>query len=202
MVDRVSHRVESKAARILLAVLTMSPAIFSAPLPAADPAFQRAWNKLDLIDSGKAKRGSTILFTPVEINAWCRTRIPQLVDGVRDARVDLGTGTANGSATVDFVKMRQGEGLKTNALVKRMIDGERPVKVSVRIESSGGRATVYLVSVELGGVAASGTVLDLLVNTFFKPLFPEAHINEPFELADNIESIEARPDGIRVRMKR
>src|SRR5260221_7611340 len=103
-----------------------------------------------------------------------QVRVQQLVEWVRYARIVLGTCTATGSALVDFLKMRQAEGIATNPVLAKLIDGERPVKVSVRLDSAGGRCTVHLMRVEVSGIAASGVVLDLLVSTFFQPLFPEA----------------------------
>lgn len=173
-----------------------------ASLQAADPLFERAWNKLDTIESGRAKPGSVIVFTPAELNAWVRVRVPQLVDGVRNPRLTLGTNTATGSALVDFLKIRQSDGASTNPLLARLIAGERPITVSVRIDSGGGRCTVHLLRVELSGVAATGTVLDLLISAFFKPMFPDAKIDEPFELGGNVERIDVMPAAARVTIKK
>jgi hypothetical protein len=172
------------------------------PLLAADPAFARAESKLDRIESGHARPGSVIVFTPAEMNAWARGRVPQMYQGIRDPAVQLGTGTASGSAFVDFLKMRQGEGLATNSLVAKLIQGERPLKVSIQLESSHGRATARLTRLEISGVAVTGAPLDFLVNEFFLHLFPDAKVNQPFDLHDNIERIELRPDGVRVTMRK
>lgn len=182
--------------------LALAGVALAAAVMAADPLSERASNKLERIESGQTQPGSVILFTAAEINAWARARVPEFLEGVRDPRVQLGTGTASGTALVDFVKMRKGEGVVTNPLIARFIEGERPVKVAVRIESSGGAATVYLTGVEISGVAASGRMLDFLVNQFFAPLFPDAKINRPFELRDNIDRLDVRPDGVRVTMRR
>src|SRR6185436_5820977 len=93
------------------------------PLLAADTAFERAGKKLDRIESGRARPGSVIVFTPAEMNAWARSRVPQMYQGIRDPSVQLGAGTASGSAFVDFLKMRQGEGLATNSLIAKLIAG-------------------------------------------------------------------------------
>ena len=175
----------------------MAPALL-----AADPVFERAWNKLDAIESGRARPGSVIVFTPAELNAWAEVRVPQMVDGIRNPRVELGTNTATGSALVDFLKMRQAEGVATNPVLATLIEGERPLKVSVRVESGGGRCTVHLMRVEISGIAATGPVLDLLVSAFFRPLFPDAKIDQPFELGDNIDRIDIRPSGVRVSIKK
>ena len=103
---------------------------------------------------------------------------------------------------IDFLKMRQDKGLATNSLVAKLIAGERPLKVSMQLESSNGRATARLTRLEISGVAVTGAPLDFLINEFFLHLFPDAKVNQPFELHDNIERIELRPDGVRVTMKK
>ncbi len=171
------------------------------PVRAADAALERAERKLDRIESGHARPGSVIVFTPAEMNAWARGRVPQMYQGVRDPSVRLGVGVATGSAFIDFLKLRQGEGLATNSLIAKLIEGERPLKVSVQLESSHGRATARLTRLEISGVAVTGAPLDFLVNEFFLHLFPDAKVNQPFELHDNIERIELQPDGVRVTIK-
>lgn len=173
--------------------------ILAAALHAANPVVDRVDYKLNLIDSGHARRGSVIVFTPAELNAWARERVPQMYPGVRDPSIALGLGTATGSATIDLLKMRQGP---TNPLVAKLIEGERPLKVSVQLESSGGRATAKLTRLEISGIAVTGAPLDFLVNQFFLKMFPDAKVNQPFDLRDNIDSIQLRPDGVRVTMKK
>ena len=169
----------------------------------ADPAFTSAEAKLDRIGDGLAKPGEVILFTPQEVNAWARVKVPEAVpQGLRNPRVELGMDSANGYALVDFLKMRHAKGQSTSWLIAKLIEGERPLKISVTMTSGGGRCKVNLTRVELGGVAAEGQVLDFLVKNFFMPLYPDAKINEPFDLDFNIDRIDLRPEGIRVTMKR
>lgn len=172
-------------------------------LHAADPAYDSARKKLDIIEEGHAPRGSVINFTAAEVNAWARVRIPEIVpQGIRDMLAQIGQGTGTGSATVDFLKMRQAQGITTGWFLTKLIEGERPLKVTVRVESSGGRCTVFLTRVELSNVVATKTVLDFLLKAFFLPLYPEAHINEPFDLDYNMERIELRPGMARVVIKK
>ena len=169
------------------------------PLFAANPVLDRVDLKLNLIDSGRARRGSVIVFTPAEMNTWARSRVPQMYQGIRDPSLQLGMGTATGSAMIDLLKMRQGP---TNPLIAKLIEGERPLKVSVQLDSSGGRATAKLTRLEISGIAVTGAPLDFLVNQFFLKMFPDAKVNQPFELRDNIDRIELRPDGVRVTIKK
>ena len=54
----------------------------------------------------------------------------------------------------------------------------------------------------LVSVAVTGAPLDFLVNEFFLHLFLDAKVNQPFELQNNIESIDLRPNGVRVTIRK
>jgi hypothetical protein len=170
---------------------------------AADPQAVRVSHKIEIIEAGKAKPGTVYTFTVAELNAWARAKVPSVVPhGVREPRLELGNSSATGYALVDFIKMRQGAGEETNWLVTKLIQGEKRVKVTARIQSANGRATVYLQRVEIGGLAVSGSTLDFLIHTFFMPLYPNAKIDEPFELADRIDHIEVTPAAARVYIRK
>ena len=81
-------------------------------------------------------------------------------------------------------------------------NGEKFVKVNACIQSTHGRATVYLQRVEISGLAVSGSTLDFLIRNFFLPLYPNAKINEPFDLSDNIDHIDVRPSDARAYIRR
>jgi hypothetical protein len=170
---------------------------------AGDVYFQSAEAKLDTIENSKAKRGSVISFSLQEINSWARYKVPEIVpQGIRNQRVTLGTDSGTAYALMDFLKMRHAEGKATGWFMTRLIEGERPVTISIHLQSSGGYAQVDLTRVEISGAAASGTVLDFLIKTFFMPLYPTAHIGEKFEIGYGIDRIDIRPTGVRVTMKR
>jgi hypothetical protein len=181
-------------------VFALSMACVAATVPApADYASAR--RKLDSIKEGKAPAGSTVVFTKPEIEAWARVEIPKTIpQGFRDPRVELAEGAATGRATVDLLKMRQAQGQEMNWLIAKLIEGERPLAASVRLRSSGGWCTVDMTRVEISGVAATGSVLDFLVRTFFLSLYPDAKIGKPFELGYHIERIEVHPSGVAVRI--
>lgn len=123
-------------------------------------------------------------------------------DGFREPRLVLGNGEATASALIDFLKVRDASGLATNFLVAKLIQGEKPVTVRATIRSAHGRATVHLASVEIGGLEVSGATLDFLVRNFLLPFYPDAKIDEPFELADDVERIEVTPAAALVYIRR
>ncbi len=175
----------------------------AAALWAADPLAASVTRRLDLIESGKAKPGEVFHFTPAELNAWVRVKAPGIVhDGFRDPQLRLGNGTASASALIDFVKVRHAGGVETNWLVTKLIQGEKLVTARATIESAHGRATVHLVRVEIGGIAVTGAPLDFLVQNFFLPFYPDAKIDEPFELAGNVDRIVVTPAEALVYIRR
>jgi hypothetical protein len=182
---------------IVLLTLCVVPGLF-----AADSALKSADTKYDKLSNLKAKRGEVIVFSPAEIDAWVRDEVPKAVSqGVREPKVELGQDTALTSALVDLVKIEQARG-KTPGMVSKMFEGERPLKVALRLESAGGKCTVFVTRVELGAAALEGTMLNLLIKSFFTPLYPDAKIGEPFEIGYNVDRIELRPEGIRVTVKK
>jgi hypothetical protein len=169
---------------------------------ATDPAAAACQRKIDEIKYDRAKPGSVYTFTPREVTAWARQEIRKEVpEGVREPSAVFGTNEGTGSAIVDFLKMQHAKGAKPGWLMERLISGERPVQVNVEIKSGGGYATVSLRSVRISGIGASGTVLEYLIQTFFKPLYPEAHINEAFEMGHNVDRVEVRPEMAKVYIK-
>lgn len=174
--------------RFLILLLTASA------LWAADPMAVNVGRKLDLIESGKAKPGSVFQFTSAELNAWVRAKAPTIVpDGFREPHLVLGDGEANGSALIDFLRVRDASGIETNWLVAKLIQGEKLVTARASIQSAHGKATVHLLRVEVGGLAVTGATLDFLVQNFFLPFYPGAKIDQPFELADNVDRVEVTP---------
>ncbi len=182
----------------LILVLSIAPA-FEGAEPAA---YKSARKKLDIIESNRAPANTVYSFSKAEIEAWAAVEIPQIVpEGFRDARVELGTDVATGRAYIDFMKLRHAKGGSNNWFLDKLLQGERPVAVTVQVQSAKGKCTVYLKKLEISGVSATGTVLDLLIKTFFMPLFPDAKIGQPFELDHRIERIALRPVAAYAKIK-
>ncbi len=173
----------------------------AAPAP-TDPLAAAAQRKFDILESGKAKPGAVYVFSSQELNAWARYKIPTVVpEGVTNPRLELSNGSATAYATVNFLKIRHGQGIESNWLISKLIDGDKQVVVNARIASSGGRATVFLQRVEISGLAISGGTLDFFIDNFFMPLYPDAKIGQPFDLAANLDHIEVRPTEVRAVVK-
>ena len=188
----------------IIATTVLATLVWVTPVSsAADLQVERVNRKIDLIQTGHAKPGSVVVFTVAELNVWGRAKAAEVApEGLRQARLELGNGTATAYALVDFLKLRHAAGIETNWVVAKLIEGEKPLKVIASIQSGHGRATVHLTRVELGGIAVSGTPLDFLIQTFFMPLYPDAKIDQPFELADGVDRIEVTPTEARAYIRK
>lgn len=178
-------------------------AFAASALFAANPLADTAQKKLDSISDRKLKPGAVVTLSAAEINAWIHEKaIKAFPEGIRNEHINLGPGTADGTALIDLLKIGKNKGKDVNALIARLIEGERPLRILIRVDSANGRCTVYLTRVELSGVAIDGSILDFLIKHFVQPRYPDIKINEPFELDYNIDRIEIQPAGVRVVIKK
>jgi hypothetical protein len=169
---------------------------------AGDPLAASCREKIDEIESGHAKANAIYELSAAEINAYTREELPQTVpQGLRSPSVELGPNTAIGSALIDFLQMQQAKGVKMNWLIERFIEGERPVRVTIESETKDGRAIIRLRRFEISGIAANSIVLDFLIRNFFRPLYPDAHINEWFDMGYNIDHVDVTSASVRVYIK-
>jgi len=144
-----------------------------------------------------------VVLTPEELNAYARQEVADVAPaGVRDARLDLGSGTATASALIDFGKLRRAEGKPPGRIMAYLLDGERPVKITARIQSSAGTATVDVQSVEISGVTIEGRMLDFLIQNYLVPAYPQAKVGQPFELGHHIERLDVQPSAVAVLIGR
>ncbi len=180
----------------------LSLAFTASVLLAADPLADSAQKKLDSISDQQLKRGAVVTLSNREINAWIHEKaLKAFPEGIRNEHIELGPGTADGTALVDLTKISKSKN-SVNPLIARLIEGERPLRVAIRVDSSNGHCTVFLTHVELSGVAIDGSILDFLIKHFIQPRYPDIKINEPFDLDFNIDRIEIQPASVRIMIKK
>ena len=155
-------------------------------------SLQRKYNQI--VDE-KLPAGSRVLLTPQELSAWAEFEGPP---GVRNPKVELGTGTATGSALIDFGKLRRAQGYNPGWVMSQLLDGERPVRVSTKIRSANGQTTVDILSVEISGVRVEGKMLEFLIDNFLLAMYPDAAVSRPIEMGARIDRIEVAPAGATV----
>src|SRR5262249_31175933 len=116
-----------------------------ASAPALDN-YTAASEKFRLIESDRLRPGSRVTLTYPELDAWVAHEAP---NGVRNPHLQaMPNGSVQGSAMVDFAKVRTAQGQEPGWLLRRLLEGERPVSVTARVRSSAGTATVDVERVE------------------------------------------------------
>ena len=175
-------------------------ALLAAPvLSTTSPDYQAVVHKFSLIEHDRLKPGSRVVLTPAELNAYARQEVAEVApDGVRNARLDLGPGTATATALIDFGKLRRAEGKPPGRILAYLLDGERPVTITARIRSSGGTATVDVQEVQISGVTIEGRMLDFLIHNYVVQAYPSAKVGEPFALGHRIERLDVQPSAVGV----
>ena len=185
-----------RAAGLVMLAILAAPG----PLPSSSHSdYVSAQRKFDLIESDRLKPGAQVLLSQKELNAWVEAELPKAApEGVRNTKLELGAGSAVGTALVDFIKLGQAHGKPPGWLMSKLLEGEHPVSVTARMVSGGGRATVEVERVEVGGVAIEGRMLDFLIHNYLLPAYPDAKVGEPFELGHHIERIDVKPGAAAV----
>ena len=165
--------------------------------------YQSAQRKFELIENERLRPGSKVSLSQRELNAYAEEEVPKIVpQGVREPKLELGSGTATGSALVDFLKLRSAQGKPPGWLMRQMLQGEHPVTVTARIDSSNGRATVNVQSVDISGITIEGRMLDYLIQNYLLPYYPDAKVGQPFELSHHIDRLEIQPARVDVILKK
>lgn len=159
-----------------------------------------AQRKIDAIAAGRYRPGSTVLFSPREINEWVTAEAKAYVPhGLTDLRLTLGAGVITATAQVDFLKLKQdtstaAPGELEQWIGQNLLAGQRPVTVTVRVESRAGKARVDVERVEISGVPIEGATLDWVIRTWL----PNVSVNRWFDLAPGVERLAVRPSGFAV----
>lgn len=181
--------------RLALAVLLL----FLPLLSSFTSDYESAKRKFDLIEKEELKPGSRVSLSASELNAYVQHELSSVVpQGVRNPKLELGTGSASGSAMIDFLKVRQAQGKAPGWLMSKLLEGEKEVRVVARIQSASGRATVDVDRVEVSGIPIEGRMLDFLIKNYLIPTFPTAKVGEPFDLGYRIDKLEINPSSVRI----
>jgi len=124
-------------------------------------------------------------FTEGEINAYFATGKMDLPAGVRSVRFQSEPGIVTGTAHVDFDQFRAGSG-SLNPLLG-VFTGVHEVVVSAHAHGVGGQGFVQVDSVTLDGIEIPRFILQLFVEKYVQPKYPEIGLNSRFALPDRID---------------
>jgi hypothetical protein len=125
-------------------------------------------------------------FTEQEINAYLASGKIQLPDGVQSVHLVGANGTVTGTSRVDFDKIR-GAGSSSNPLLS-MFSGVHDVEVQAHARGSAGTGIVHVDSVILDGAEIPHFLLELFVEKYLKPRYPEVGMDTRVALPDKMDT--------------
>jgi hypothetical protein len=126
------------------------------------------------------------VLTESEINALLASREIELPEGVQSLKLHGQPGVVTANTRVDFDRLKAGAS-SSNPLLS-MFSGTHDVIVSADARGSGGQGVVHVNSVSLDGVEVPRFVLQLLVEKYIQPKYPEIGLDSRFKLTDRIDT--------------
>jgi hypothetical protein len=170
----------------LLAALILFP---TPELPAQSSAAANMQHKLEHVERNGALAQpdpSPTVFTEAEVNAYFASGNIQLPVGVRSVRFQGQPGVVTGNARVDFDQLKAGRS-SYNPLLS-MFSGVHDVVVVARAYGKRGEGFVHVDSVSLDDVQIPRFVLELFVEKYLQPKYPNIGLDSRFALPARVDS--------------
>ncbi len=125
-------------------------------------------------------------FTENEVNAYMASGHIKLPVGVHSVRFQGRPGVVTANARVDFDEIRKGTA-SFNPLLA-VFSGVHDVVVVAHVHGTGGQALVHIDSVALDGVEIPRFALELFVEEYLKPKYPDVGMDSRFDLPNRIDT--------------
>ena len=173
---------------LIVAALAASLLLASPKTAHLSPAASMAKKLAHLESNGRLThpRSTPTIFTEQEVNAYLASGAITFPEGVQSVKLVGEPGVINGSAQVDFDKVR--EGIHSSNPLLSVFSGMHDVQVATHAYGEHGIAYVHVDSVSLDGVEVPHFVLELFVEKYIAPRNPQIGLDSKFDLADRIDS--------------
>jgi len=158
------------------------------PAKTAGPADRMA-QKLAYLQTNGAKDhpdAKPTVLTEEEINAYFAERRVKMPAGVKSLSYKGSPGTTNAKTQVDFDQIRAGRG-NGNPLLS-IFSGVHDVTAEAKARGEGGIAKVDIQAVSLDGVEIPHFVLQLFIDKFVKPKYPNVGLETQFKMPSRVDS--------------
>ncbi len=124
--------------------------------------------------------------TEQEVNAYFASGKINLPSGVRSVVFQGQPGVVTATSRVDFDQFKAGQD-SSNPLLE-IFNGVHDIVVAAHAHGAGGQGVVKVDSVSLDGVEIPRFVLQLFVERYIQPRYPEAGLDSRFRLPDRIDA--------------
>jgi hypothetical protein len=179
---------------VLLAVSVVAgssnfPVRADSPQAANSSGLDSMGRKLAYIEQNGAlahpKQAPTLL-TEQEINAYLASGRLQLPAGVQSLQLQGDPGVVTANSRVDFDQVKKGQ-QNSNPLLS-VFSGVHDVVVIAHAHGVGHQGVVHVDSVSLDGIEIPHFALELFVEKYIQPRYPNLGIDSQFSLPDKIDT--------------
>jgi len=125
-------------------------------------------------------------FTEKEINAYLASGKVSLPEGVQSVHLVGADGSVTGTSRVDFDKLH-GASRSSNPLLS-MFSGVHDVEVHAHARGDRGTGIIHVDTVVLDGTEIPHFLLQLFVDKYLKPKYPQVGLDTRVALPDKIDS--------------
>jgi hypothetical protein len=175
---------------LILFTLAFTPAgaAQSKPSPnsAAIASMERKLQRVEANGAAAHPDQTPTEFTEEEVNSYLASGKVQLPLGVQSVKFQGEPGIITANTRVDFDQFKAGRN-SSNPLLG-MFSGVHDVVVQAHARGSGGQGIVNVDSVSLDGVEIPRFVLQLFVEKYLQPKYPNIGLDSRFALPDRIDT--------------
>ncbi|SRR5436190_9230356 len=174
---------------LCLSVALTAQSAKTKPQKKLSPAAARMQQKLDHIEqNAKAKPVDTrpTQLNEDEVNAWVAEGMLKLPKGVKKAVFNAQSGTIRCDANVDFDEITAGQHSFNPLLM--IFSGTHDISVAGGADAQGGTGHVHIQSASLDGIDIPRAALELFVNRYLKPKYPNVGLDSEFKMPDRIDT--------------
>jgi hypothetical protein len=178
--------------KFCIAVLLIVGAVLFSPM--ALPVFSSASSELSSIErkfehievNGRSSRpdSAPTIFNEQEANAYLASDQIELPPGVGAVKLKFEPGAISGTTRVDFDKALA-SARSSNPLLA-IFSGVHEVAVFTHAHGTAGQGYVHVDSVSLDGIVVPNFVLQLFMEKYLQPKYPQIGIDSRFQLPDRI----------------
>jgi hypothetical protein len=173
---------------LLTLTLTEAAAAQNKPLQnsAAVASMDRKLQRIEANGASAHPDQTPTEFTEEEVNSYLASGRVQLPSGVQSVKFQGEPGIITANTRVDFDQLKAGK-RSSNPLLS-MFSGVHDVIVQAHAHGSGGQGIVNVDSVSLDGVEIPRFVLQLFVEKYLQPKYPNIGLDSHFALPDRIDT--------------
>lgn len=170
---------------------SLMAALFFLPLQAAGHSanISATQNKLDHVQNNSALAHpdeTPVEFSEEEINRYLASDLVTLPAGVQSVNFSGVSGMLTAKARIDFDQIKIGRHSSNPLLL--VFSGTHDVVIAAHAHGTGHQGFVRVDSVQLDGVEIPEFVLQLFVEKYLQPKYPDLGIDSQFALPDKIDT--------------